>query len=43
MARLSPGHYLSVTILGPGAWHFSVVAPTRSGTDRFSVERTINP
>jgi len=41
LVRLSPGHYLSVTILAPGTWHFSVVAPTRSGTDRFSVERTI--
>jgi hypothetical protein len=41
LARLSPGHYLSVTILTPGAWRFSIVAPTRSGTDRFSVERTI--
>jgi Cu+-exporting ATPase len=43
LARLSPGHYLSVTILSPGVWHFSVVVPTRSGSDHFNVERTIDP
>jgi heavy metal translocating P-type ATPase len=43
MARLSPGHYLSVTILGRGTWHFAVAAPTKSGVDRFSVARTLKP
>jgi soluble P-type ATPase len=41
MARLSPGHYLSVTLLRSGTWHFDIAAPTRSGVDRFSVERTL--
>jgi heavy metal translocating P-type ATPase len=43
LARLSAGHYFSVTVLGPGSWRFSVVAHTSTGTDRFSVERTVNP
>jgi P-type Cu+ transporter len=41
MAQLSPGHYLSVTVLSSGTWRFDVVAPTGSGLDRFSVERTL--
>jgi hypothetical protein len=41
MARLSPGHYLSVTVLRSGTWRFDIEAPTGSGIDRFSIERTL--
>jgi len=42
LVRLSPEHFLAVTVLGSGAWQFHVAVPLRSATAHVVVSRTIS-
>ncbi len=42
MVRLSPGHYIAYTVLGPGAWQFRVTVTQGSHERSFVVDRTLS-
>ncbi len=39
--RLSPGHFVSYTVLGAGTWRFDVVASIGGRTSRFEITRVV--